>query len=268
MSELLYIQNNSAENLARLVEEDVTYSVLYTILHRKCEHIFTNNSSVIICHSNPPYPVWVWCKDANNTCDIQAISDVLSKYFPLNKGYNIIIADDTLSALSKINSDFQNYSVKMELFAYRLDKINEISYNFKGQITFVKESELDVVAKLWQDACYEMELIHFDIEFCKNEVSKKIKNNTLYCLKTEDGEFATLVSKEKTGEYSKISTVYTLPHLRRKGYAINLVHYVTKTILDENLIPILYTNGGYSPSNECYKKIGYYQVGRIFNIQK
>ena len=41
-----------------------------------------------------------------------------------------------------------------------------------------------------------------------------------------------------------------------------------KTILDENLIPILYTNGGYSPSNECYKKIGYYQVGRIFNIQK
>ena len=268
MRDLLHIKNGSSLSSASLVSKDSTYSVLYTILQRNCEHIFTNNSSVIICHSNPPYPVWVWCKDSQKSDDIQTISDVLTKYFPLNKGYNIIIADDTLSALSKINSDFQNYSVKMELFAYRLDKINEISYNFKGQITFVKESELDVVAKLWQDACYEMELVHFDIEFCKNEVLHKIKANNLYCLKTDDGEFATLVSKEKTGDYSKISTVYTVPHLRRKGYAINLVHFVTKTILDENLIPILYTNGGYSPSNECYKKIGYYQVGRIFNIQK
>ncbi len=268
MTELLHIENGSSLQSASLVSKDTTYSVLYTILHRNCEHIFTNNSSVIICHSNPPYPVWVWCKDAENQEDIISISNILSKYFPLSKGYNVIISDNILNALSKVNSEFADYTVKMELFSYRLDDIKDIKYDYKGSICLAKLEEVDELSLIWHDACLEMESVDFDIEFCKKEVTEKIKNNSLFLLKLENGEVASLTGKDKTGEYSKISTVYTLPHLRRNGYAINLVHHVTKTILEDNLIPILYTNGNYNASNECYKKIGYYQVGRLFNIQK
>ena len=268
MINLLHIKNGSSLSAATLVCHDSTYSVLYSILHRNCEHIFTNNSSIIICHSNPPYPVWVWCKDPSNLEDIVSISNILSKYFSISKGYNVIISDKTLSALSNVNREFSEFTIKMELFSYRLDNIKDIEYNYNGSISLAKLEEVDELASIWHDACLEMELIDFDIEFCKKEVIEKIKNNSLFCLKLGNGEIAALTGKDTVGEYSKISTVYTLPHLRRNGYAINLVHFVTKTILEDNLIPILYTDGNYNASNECYKKIGYYQVGRLLNIQK
>jgi len=36
--------------------------------------------------------------------------------------------------------------------------------------------------------------------------------------------------------------------------------------LDDGLIPILYTNGDYVASNDCYKKIGYVQVGKLVDV--
>ena len=114
---------------------------------------------------------------------------------------------------------------------------------------------------------FEMEGFNFDLEECKNRVMRHIENQTLFTLKNENDEILAITSKSDDGVYAKISSVYTVPKYRRRGYAINLVHYVTELLLEQNLIPILYTNGGYVASNECYKKIGYYQVGRLCNVE-
>ena len=90
----------------------------------------------------------------------------------------------------------------------------------------------------------------------------------LFAWRKDSGEIVSLTARGDQPPYSKITSVYTLPQHRRKGYAINLVYAVTETILADGLIPILYTDAGYAASNACYQKIGYQQVGSLCSICK
>lgn len=265
---LIHFKNTSCKEAAKLVENDLSFSVLYNILHFNCTDIFTNNKSIVICYSNYPYPIWVWVKDINNQEDVNTVKDCLKNYYLLKGDYNIIIEDELLSKLCECDDYFKNTKIKMDLLSYRLDNLVEISYDVDGYFGLAKIEDLDYLAVLFKDMYYEMEHLEFSIEECKNKVIDHINKKTLYVWYNGLDEIVCLTSKGAFGEYSKISSVYTLPNKRRKGYAINLVYQVSKIIKQEGLTPVLYTDGSYIASNECYKKIGFYQVGRLVNFEK
>ena len=266
--QLIHFKNESSIELSRLVEEDITYSVLHRILKNVCTDIFYNDESVIICYSEPPYPVWVWCKDASKKADIIRISECIKTQYPLEKGYNVIMSHDVLEGLRKSDRYFEDVSLKMEMLSYQLKTLNRINYPCEGMAIPAQLDDLVEISILFKDMFYEMEGLVFDIEECKERVSKLINLSQLYTWRNLNNKIVALASKKINGIYGSISTVYTIPSERRKGYAINLVHALSEELLADNITPILYTDGSYVASNDCYKKIGFEQVGRICNIQK
>ena len=120
----------------------------------------------------------------------------------------------------------------------------------------------------YHNASNEMEGHDFSMEDCKKIITGYINNDELFVWVDDNDQIVATVRKNLDGNYAKIAFVYTLPTHRRKGYAINLVHKVSQMLLDDGLIPILYTNGDYVASNECYKKIGYVQVGKLVDVEK
>ncbi|MBQ7362970.1 MAG: hypothetical protein IJW48_00805 [Clostridia bacterium] len=200
--------------------------------------------------------------------DIVSIAECIKNNYPLEKSYNVIMSYDVLEQLRKYDSYFENVTFKMELYSYQLRKINKINYLCDGQATLAEYADLDVIANMFKDMYFEIEGLVFDIEDCKERALKFIKHNQLYAWKNQNNEIVTLASKKIEGKYGTISSVYTVTKERRKGYAINLVYTVSKELLSENVTPILYTNGNYIASNECYIKIGFEQVGRVCNIKR
>ncbi|MBQ8834080.1 MAG: GNAT family N-acetyltransferase [Oscillospiraceae bacterium] len=95
-----------------------------------------------------------------------------------------------------------------------------------------------------------------------------MERKTLFTWRNDAGEIVALTAKVDNGPYSRITSVYTLPGHRRKGYAIHLVHKVTETILADGLVPTLYTDANYRASNACYRKIGYQEVGNLIKAGK
>ena len=267
-NQLIHLKNTSNKDLLKFVEGNITYFVLHRILQNDCTDIFYNNKSVIICYSNPPYPIWVWCKDANEKSDILSIANCIKANYPLEENYNVIMSYDVLEQLKKYDRYFENVSFKMELFSYQLRGLNEINYVCDGRATLAKIEDLNIIASMFKDMYYEMEGFIFDIEECKEKARNLIMFNQLYAWKNKSNEIVALTSKKIEGNYGSIASVYTVPKERRKGYAINLVHTVSKELLANNITPILYTNGNYIASNECYKKIGFEQIGRICNIKR
>ena len=175
---------------------------------------------------------------------------------------------DVLEQLKKYDSYFENVTFKMELLSYQLRTLNKIDYLSDGQAALAESADLNAISSMFRDMYYEMEGLVFDIEDCKERALNLIKLNQLYTWKNRNNEIVALTSKKIEGKYGSISSVYTLPKERRKGYAINLVHTVSKELLSDNITPILYTNGSYIASNECYRKIGFEQIGRICNIKR
>ena len=267
-NKLVHYKNSSNIDLLRLIEGNITFSVLYRILQNNCTDIFTNNESIIICYSNAPNPIWVWCKDSKNENNINLIAECIKSNYPLEDNFNIIMSHEVLEQLKKKDDYFKNTSLKMELLSYQLDFINNINYTCDGYFELAKIEELDQIAHIFKDMHYEMEGFVFEIAECRQKALLHINQNRLYTWKNKNGEIVAITSKNIVNDKGSINCVYTLPNQRRKGYAINLVHVVSKELLSNNITPILYTNGDYIASNECYKKIGFKQVGRICNIQR
>ena len=252
--------------LADIIDDSVTFAVLKKILRFNCTDIFTNHQTFVICYSNAPYPIWIWCKRPYDEKDTKLIADILKAEF-LDKGdYRLIISEDLLQELSKTHHVFAKMHQKMQLFSYELRQINAIDHKCDGQMRRPKPTEIDTLAMHYHNASNEMEGHDFSMEDCKKIITGYMQNDELFVWVDDNDQIIATVNKTLDGNYAKIAFVYTLPTHRRKGYAINLVHKVSQMLLDDGLIPILYTNGGYVASNECYKKIGYVQVGKLVDV--
>ena len=266
---LQHFQNQSCPALAGLMQEEtITYSVLIKILQGPCRDIFTDHENVVVCYSNPPYPVWVWCRDPEDEATVMEIAVCLKERLPLHTVRACIMPAALAERLMLADGYFREAKPGMGLLSYRLDHINKIAYPCGGYMSFVEENEIPDLIDVWHAMHMEMEGIDQSREHCAETMARKIGARELFAWRTEDVKIMALTGRADQGKYSKITSVYTLPEHRRKGYAINLVHGVTRSILEDGLIPILYTDAGYGASNACYQKIGYRQVGSLVSICK
>jgi len=262
-------RNQSCPQAAELMKEDaITFSVLKNILLGECAHIVTDLTSFVICHSCWPYPVWVWCGDVKNEGVVAEIARCIQEDFPLEQGYVHNLSYELLETLKGADPYFSGVKEKMGLLSYRLDTIQEINYPCRGAMRAVQQEEIPSLIDVWHDMHMEMEGHDLSREHCRNSLNRLVGEKKLFAWRLADGTITALTGRSDQEPYSKITSVYTLPSHRRQGYAINLVHGVTKRMLADGLIPILYTNADYVASNVCYQKIGYRQVGRLTAICK
>jgi predicted GNAT family acetyltransferase len=103
---------------------------------------------------------------------------------------------------------------------------------------------------------------------CEDISRWHIESGNLFLWKNSNGKTVAMCGMDIGKELGKVILVYTIPEERRKGYAARIVYEVSCKIKDQGLLPILYTDGDYSASNECYKGIGYIERGCLCNITR
>ena len=79
-----------------------------------------------------------------------------------------------------------------------------------------------------------------------------------------------MASFEVESSTAKISHVFTSREKRGKGYCKSLIHELTKKLLEEGYVPMLYTDYQYLASNRAYKKVGFQEKGMLiqYTIEK
>ncbi len=273
MPDFQYYRNTPTPQLAALIEQSpdpddaITFSVLSRLVRKPNTLTITDETGIILCYSTPPYPVWVYARQPYTDTLVATISDCLLTHLPLAAGYHYCLTPALYEALCAHDAHFANTRLQMGLISHRLDTLNVIDHPCDGAVFPAREADLPLLTALWHDLSMEMEGFDLSPTVCEGKVRGLLSDAALFTWRNDAGEIVALTSRRPFGKYGKVSAVYTLPAYRRRGYAINLVHFITKTLLDDGMIPILYTDGGYAPSNACYAKIGYREVGRLCNIE-
>ncbi len=73
----------------------------------------------------------------------------------------------------------------------------------------------------------------------------------------KDGKLVSITGQRmQTTDFIEVSAVVTHPDYTKRGYAKQLVHFVTNEIIKVNKLPILHTNKG-NPAIGLYQKLGY-----------
>ncbi len=245
-------------------EEEIAYSVLARILRAPCRDIYTDDADTVVCLSTLPFPVWVLSR-TDDPQRLDEIAKLLHARFPLEEGYRYVIDEALLQKLAAHDASLEG-AHKRGMLSYRLDALADATHLCDGFARLAQMDELEAHALRWQDSSYEMERVRLPIERCRESVREKIEQGQLLLWVSDEGKTVAQAAWREQAPYGCVSGVYTLPEYRRRGYAMNAVHAVTRRILEAGFTPILYTDETYAASNACYVKLGYRRVARLCSV--
>lgn len=97
------------QDFTLLTQDRYTFSVLDRILRGKCDWVRSDHQDLILCHSETPYPVWVWTRDGCGTEIMEEAWNIIAEDRPLTDGYR--------------------FNMKYALAAYFMDKAKQMNLN-------------------------------------------------------------------------------------------------------------------------------------------
>ena len=147
---------------------------------------------------------------------------------------------------------------------YRLDSVNHPG-DPGGHCRQATAADLPLATE-WNTAFYLDCFGEADEDACASAAETLIENGHLYFWEDSMPVAMAGYSRPTTNGIS-IGSVYTPPHLRRRGYASALVASISGQALDEGKhFCTLYTDLGNPTSNSIYQKIGYQPVADIMDV--
>ena len=260
---------NSLEAVNLLENDKYTFSVLRSILTKKCEFILTDHKHYIICYSYKPFPIWIWTRDDITKEQAEKVYTILKNNSLLNGQYRFNLKYDFSKFLiDRAKIDGIEISISLNLLTYECLTPIKPSKKAKGKLHKCTEEDVFELADLI--GCF-----HDEVEIDKKNKGEHLtdarllinEGNVYFWKDDASNNVACCRYTPRDGELACIGLVFTRTENRRKNYAQNLVYSVTNIARNEGFIPILYTNANYAASNECYTKIGYEVKGRLCMVK-
>ena len=252
-----------------LEDDKYTFSVLRSILTKRCEFILTDYDQYIICYSGKPFPIWVWTRSEITKQEAEKVYKILKNQSMLNGQYRFNLKHDFAKFLiDRAKNDGIEISVSLELLAYECLVPIKPTKIAKGKLHKCTEEDVFQLAEL-------ISLFHNEVGIDKKNKVEHVtdaqllinEGNTFFWKDDAGNNVACCRYTPRDSKFACIGLVFTQAEHRRKHFAENLVYSVTNVARNEGFIPILYTNADYPASNECYKKIGYKVKGRLCMVK-
>jgi predicted GNAT family acetyltransferase len=148
---------------------------------------------------------------------------------------------------------------KMAQGVFQLTQVNPLP-KAAGMMRVAEERDFSLLVQWNLDFSRELNLDD-DVKHTEERVSFAIKNHTRFLWEIEGKATAMAGLGGKTPNGMRITSVYTLPDQRGKGYASTLVATLSQQQLNEGKrFCFLYTDLANPTSNRIYQKMGYKMV--------
>ena len=250
-----------------LARDPYTFAVLDRILREDCDLILADHRGLIMCHSEAPYPVWIWTPDECPEDLREKAWKLAEEYRPLSDGYRINMKHDLAAFfMKKAEQTGRKARYRMQLFAYDCPCPVAPDQAADGSLYRCTSEDLEEAADL-------MALFYPEIgehvpprERIVEKAREHIEKNEFFFWKDAEGKAVACCSYRLHRGLASLGSVFTRPEYRRKHYAQHLVYEVTRFVKELGYMPMLYTDADYQASNACYEKIGYILRGRLCTI--
>lgn len=244
------------------------YKFYIISLNLKSESVmlYSDEENYVICRGAEGLPTWVWTKDGFDVSKLEEITTVMNLYltdadkdkFTCKKELYELLVN---TGYDKLNTD--DYFEMGTLFC----RETKLPRKCDGYITVPTQDEKTILVKYWYDDCQEMNgVTPISMEQAEEDVQRMIESQKFYVWKNENDKIVCMANYSVVDDQAKINHVYTPVEERAKGYAANLIYAVTNNLLNQGLVPLLYTDYNYVPSNRAYIDAGYEDTGILINF--
>lgn len=252
----------------KILENDkYTFFVLRRIIAEECKLLLTDHKRLLICHSNDPFPVWIWTADdvteeeKNKAYALIKENDLLTEGHTFNLKYDL---SDYL--IQRALEDAMTLSVSTNMFAYDCPNPLEPHIRADGELHRCVAEDIDDLIDFMDLFHRETGIDQESLETYRKKGEEAIRRGNHFFWRNAEGKNVSVCSLRPNGTMVSVGLVYTREEYRREHYAQNLVYQVTKMAKDAGYDPMLYTDADYVASNACYEKIGYILRGKLCSI--
>ncbi len=228
--------------------------------------LYSDEKNNIICRGAKKYPTWIWTKDNFDKSIIEEIEELMEKYLTDNEKDKFTCKKELYDFLLNRNFKYINKDDYFEmgfLICHQTVKPKQCD----GVLDKPNEKDREILEKYWYDDNIEMNGIEpITMEQAKKDVDEFIKSDSFYVLRNNSNKIVCMAGYGIVGNQAKLNHVYTPVEERKKGYAANLIYLMTNDLLSRDLVPLLYTDYNYIPSNKAYINAGYEDTGILINF--
>ncbi len=260
------IDKNNKIFLSKEFQDDkYKFYIILKNLSSDTLELYSDEENYIICRGRVDLPIWIWTKD---NFDKKIVNDIEK-----------IINDMLIEGKTKLTCKKELYDL---LVQRKYDKLNLDDYFEMGFLICHKTkkpkecdgildiptiNDIEVLTQYFYNADNEMDGVD-NITFDEARVKAKeyLESGKFYVLRNMDNKIVAMAGYNVVNDQAKINAVYTPKEERRKGYAANLIYLMTNDILSKGLVPLLYTDYNYIPSNKAYINAGYEDTGILINF--
>ena len=255
------VTKNTLKEIKAYNQEKDKFYLLNLISETVGSLLSSDNSTYIIGRSKVGLPTWIWTLDDIEKVNLESLEKDLQNY--LEPGENKITCKKELYNLLKEKYKTSNYFEMGYLSCRELIKPSKLNG------VFVRPNYGDKISlsRLWIANNKEMENVDISESEALETVDEWLENKNFYVLKDETGKIVSMAGYSTVENQAKITHVFTPKEERQKGYCKSLIYCLTKLLLEKELVPLLYTDYHYKPSNEAYKKVGYEPQGYLVNFK-
>ena len=228
--------------------------------------LYSDEENYIICRGAKKYPTWIWTKDNFDRRKIEELEELIKMYLTGSEKDKFTCKKELYDILKERKFEELNLDDYFEM-GFLTCKETQKPKNCDGVLSKPNENDKEILTKYWYDDNMEMNGVDpITLDQAKKDVEFFISDDKFYVLRNTENKIVCMASYGVTNEQAKINHVYTPVEERKKGYAANLIYLMTNDILEKGLVPLLYTDYNYIPSNKAYINAGYEDKGILINF--
>ncbi len=255
------IEKDDLKRIHLFQQERELFYVISLIATGDSPMIHSDLKSYIVARSAPGLPTWIWTQDNLSEEKKKEVEKVLEEFY--EKGRNDFTCKKEFYEYLKEKEETSNY-LEMGFLSCK-ETINPL----KGKGIFVKPNHEDKVtlAEFWRQNVKELYngKVVSQSEALE-EVEGWLEGKKFYVLKDNHGDIVSMAGYGVVDDMAKVTHVFTDKEERGKGYCQYLIYSLTKKLLEDGYVPVLYTDYNYASSNHAYKKVGYQDEGYLINF--
>lgn len=229
--------------------------------------LYSDEKCYVICRGAKEFPTWIWTADDISEEKMTEIADTLTEVYLTDlPKFKMTAKKEFYEFLHRKHYPYLNAEDYFEMGTLECRQLKKPK-TCDGAIGKPSITELDILAKYWYADALEMNNVDpISMEEAYSDMEKKILSDSFLVWHNSAKKIVCMADYRITGNQAKLGCVYTPKEERGKGYAANLIHDITKLLLDKGLTPLLYTDYHYIASNTAYKNAGYEDIGILINF--
>ena len=244
--------------------EEILFNIFFLILENDDAFWASDEKSYIIGQTNERLPLWIWIGERADEEAYSQMESTLEERLALNPNLRVTGDEKRLEKLLAqvaVNKNVQ-YNSMVPMVIYRCDKVTNPK-KATGHSIYSNATHKPILERFITGMVHDLAHRPMNEGEAEGFAEAVAGSENLFLWEDEGAPVSMAMITHRTPKYARINTVYTDNTKRGNGYAGALMEEVTRRVLDEGRIPMLYTEQDNVCSNATYRRVGYNSVGEL-----